>query len=242
MQLHHANTLAERTETLADHGSGEVATSPVTFDQSDFTTSDRDEILALLAPSGQSIPTTWLVLAALAGGFGLGWAGAWYGPAAPLDPTAQVETASRRMPDTTAGGKAEGLRQIASGSRTAPALGQPSTVVASVAPKPLARWSDGAQSAEFSSRRSPTIQADVTVTGSIEPRAPLTPSPDTTPTTIEGWTILDVRGGTAVLAGPAGVRMGMRGDTVLGIGRIDSIVRWGNRWIVATDSGLITTP
>lgn len=73
MQLHHANTLAERTETLADHGSGEVATSPVTFDQSDFTTSDRDEILALLAPSGQSIPTTWLVLAALAGA--LDWAG-----------------------------------------------------------------------------------------------------------------------------------------------------------------------
>jgi hypothetical protein len=36
--------------------------------------------------------------------------------------------------------------------------------------------------------------------------------------------------------------MAMRGDTVPGIGRIDSIVRWGNRWIVATDGGLIATP
>jgi hypothetical protein len=35
--------------------------------------------------------------------------------------------------------------------------------------------------------------------------------------------------------------MATRGDTVPGIGRIDSIVCWGNRWIVATASGLIAT-
>ena len=34
----------------------------------------------------------------------------------------------------------------------------------------------------------------------------------------------------------------MAGDTVPGVGRIDSIVRWGNRWIVAADNGLIATP
>jgi hypothetical protein len=33
-----------------------------------------------------------------------------------------------------------------------------------------------------------------------------------------------------------------RGDTVPGIGRIDSIVRWGSLWIVATANGLIATP
>ena len=65
--------------------------------------------------------------------------------------------------------------------------------------------------------------------------------PETKPTTIEGWTVLDVRGGTAVLEGPDGVRTAARGDTVPGIGRIDSIVRWGNRWIVATANGLIAT-
>jgi hypothetical protein len=32
-----------------------------------------------------------------------------------------------------------------------------------------------------------------------------------------------------------------RGDTVPGVGTVDSIVRWGNRWIVVTSSGLIAT-
>ena len=68
------------------------------------------------------------------------------------------------------------------------------------------------------------------------------PAPETRPTTIEGWTVLDVRGGTATLQGPDGVRTVTSGDTVPGIGRIDSIVRWGNRWIVATANGLIATP
>ena len=31
----------------------------------------------------------------------------------------------------------------------------------------------------------------------------------------------------------------MRGDTVPGVGRIDLVVRWGNRWVVSTTSGLI---
>jgi hypothetical protein len=68
-----------------------------------------------------------------------------------------------------------------------------------------------------------------------------TPVPETRPTTIEGWTIREVNGGTAVLEGPNGVWKAMRGDTVPGVGKIDSIVRWGNRWIVATSRGLVST-
>ena len=56
-----------------------------------------------------------------------------------------------------------------------------------------------------------------------------------------GWTIREVSGGTAVLVGPNGVWNATRGDTVPGVGKIDSIVRWGNRWIVATSRGLIST-
>jgi hypothetical protein len=82
----------------------------------------------------------------------------------------------------------------------------------------------------------------MTLTASIAPRGSIMPAPETRPTTIEGWTVLDVRGGTAVLGGPDGIRMATRGDIVPGIGRIDSIVRWGNRWIVATDGGLIAAP
>jgi hypothetical protein len=69
----------------------------------------------------------------------------------------------------------------------------------------------------------------------------LTPTPDTRPMTIEGWTVRQVSGGTAVLEGPGGVFTATLGDTVPGVGRIDSIVLWGGRWIVATTKGLITT-
>ena len=66
--------------------------------------------------------------------------------------------------------------------------------------------------------------------------------PETRPTTIEGWMVRDVIGGAAVLEGPGGVWSVTRGDTVPGVGTVDSIVRWGNRWIVATSGGLISTP
>jgi hypothetical protein len=67
------------------------------------------------------------------------------------------------------------------------------------------------------------------------------PVPETRPTTIEGWTVREVAGATVVLEGPDGTWRAARGDTVPGVGRVDSIVRWGNRWIVATTRGLIST-
>jgi hypothetical protein len=70
---------------------------------------------------------------------------------------------------------------------------------------------------------------------------PTTPVPETRPTTIDGWVVREVVGGTAVLQGPDGVWRAKAGDTVPGVGRVDSIVRWGSRWIVATSRGLIST-
>jgi len=70
----------------------------------------------------------------------------------------------------------------------------------------------------------------------------LTPTPETRPTTIEGWTLREVVNGTAVIEGPNGVWKVTPGEMVPGVGRVDSIVRWGNRLIVATSSGLISTP
>jgi hypothetical protein len=75
-----------------------------------------------------------------------------------------------------------------------------------------------------------------------QPRAKLTPWPDTRPTTIAGWTLREVDNGGAVVQGPNGVWRVTRGDTVPGVGKVESIVRWGNRWLVATSSGLISTP
>ena len=70
---------------------------------------------------------------------------------------------------------------------------------------------------------------------------PLAPVPETKPTTIPGWVIREADGTSAVLEGPTGIQKVSRGDTVPQVGRIDSIMRWGNRWIVATSSGLIST-
>lgn len=69
----------------------------------------------------------------------------------------------------------------------------------------------------------------------------LAPMPETKPGTIEGWTVRDVIGGSAVLEGPDGISRAAVGDTVPGLGKVDSIVLWGNRWIVATSRGLIST-
>jgi hypothetical protein len=70
----------------------------------------------------------------------------------------------------------------------------------------------------------------------------LVPVPETRPTTIKGWTVRNVVNGIATLEGPGGTWKAARGDTLPGLGKVDSIVMWGNRWIVATSKGLITTP
>jgi hypothetical protein len=68
------------------------------------------------------------------------------------------------------------------------------------------------------------------------------PVPETPPGTIEGWTVREVVNGTAVLEGPDGVWRAAAGGTVPSLGRVESVLRWGNRWIVATSSGLVSTP
>jgi hypothetical protein len=68
------------------------------------------------------------------------------------------------------------------------------------------------------------------------------PFPETRPETLAGWTVREVFGGTAILDGPERSFKAARGDIVPGVGRLESIVRWGDRWIVATESGLISSP
>jgi hypothetical protein len=95
----------------------------------------------------------------------------------------------------------------------------------------------------------PTLQQRTTAlgTGASESRSKssqrrLTPAPETRPATIDGWTVRGVYGETVVLAGADRVWTVKPGDYVPGVGRIDSITRWGSRWIVVTASGLISTP
>jgi hypothetical protein len=76
----------------------------------------------------------------------------------------------------------------------------------------------------------------------LQSRAKLTPWPETKPKTIAGWTLREISNGTAVLEGPNGIWRAVQGDTVPGVGKVESMVRWGSRLIVATSSGLISTP
>jgi hypothetical protein len=243
MQFHQANTL-EKYGLAEEAAASHAPTQPASMYPWDFLSPNRDEVLALLRP-GDRKRTIWLVAGALVAGFGLGWAGGfgWYGSAdmAGRNPITQTETFSRRPPEIKSGGKTEGARKTAStpGLQTPPGVSAVSAAGASLSVKPQATSPAGGRlSADPSSTAAPAIQANMTLTE----RGSMVPAAETRPTTIEGWTVLDVRGGVAVLEGPDGVRMATRGDTVPGIGRIDSIVRWGNRWIVATASGLIATP
>jgi hypothetical protein len=62
------------------------------------------------------------------------------------------------------------------------------------------------------------------VTAPNKPKTQPTPFPETRPTTVEGWVIRDVGNGRVVLQGPNGVWKVAQGDTVPGLGRVDSIV------------------
>jgi hypothetical protein len=60
------------------------------------------------------------------------------------------------------------------------------------------------------------------------------------PLVIKQWRVREVLNGTALLEGPGGLIGVSRGEMVPGIGRVESIVRSGNRWVVATSKGVIT--
>jgi hypothetical protein len=195
----------------------QLATGPDSTHSWDFVSPDQAQVLALLKPSGDRKRTIALVGGALIAGLGLGWVCC--ANIATFTSITQIETPSRRVPEIKSSGKNDAARRAASAS---------SAGAKTEAAPPNPRFSVDPAGTQANT---PSIA-----------REPMAPVAETKPTTIEGWMVLEVRGGTAVLEGPDGVRTAARGDTVPGIGRIDSIVRWGNRWIVATASGLIATP
>jgi hypothetical protein len=127
------------------------------------------------------------------------------------------------------------VREVA---RNAPADALQNPNISAVSTKPLST----APLPRLASKES-TVAPRAAPTGStVKEARKLTPTPETRPTTIEGWTLREVVNGTAVIEGPNGVWRVTPGQTVPGIGRVDSIVRWGNRLVVATSRGLISTP
>jgi hypothetical protein len=234
MQIQQPSSFGD-SGSVGDAAGSRLPPPPESMDSSDYLSPIREEALQLLKPDVRQARILCLaVTGALAVGFGLGWAGSssWYGVPTVVasNPIAQKDTSSRRT---------ELKANKIEGGRKQMALGAP------IANPPKAQsLPTGALSRPDveSSRTATAVSSPDLTTASIPVRDPLSPAPETRPTTIEGWIVRDVRGGTAVLEGPDGIRTAMVGDIVPGVGRIDSIVRWGNRWIVATANGLIATP
>lgn len=203
-------------------------------DLSDSLRPIQDDTLQLLRPNAGPVHVLCFAVAgALALGFGLGWTSGsiWYGTPTVVASIARPNASSSRS-EMKSAPRTEGARKqaaLGTGPNSSPKA--PNLSTGSVL------RSDGQTSRTAAISLPPDLP-----TGSISAREPLYPVPETRPATIAGWTVRDVRGGTAVLEGPDGIRSAMVGDTVPGVGQIESIVRWGNRWIVATANGLIATP
>jgi hypothetical protein len=222
---------------------------------SEVAVADRDEFVAT-APSivirafRPAVVTAGLVVA-----LALGWAGGWgsyhaFAPAPaslPLDRTSLADCALASAPDSGCGAAksdreaaqaAAPLQKAAVPAANGAGRGQePARAASQKAAPPPTRDAATPQQAAASPETTASLSRERT---RMSPRP--VPVPETRPTTIEGWTVREVVGGTVVLEGPDGVWRAARGETVPGVGRVDSIVRWGNRWIVATSRGLISTP
>jgi hypothetical protein len=89
-------------------------------------------------------------------------------------------------------------------------------------------------------RRADTAPAKE-ATASVPAAQPVAATP-AQPAVVDGWIVRDVYRGTALIQGR---RMGLvevgPGDTVPGVGRIESIKKQDGRWVVVTSKGLITS-
>jgi len=218
----------EPLEDAAMRQLGETPTHPAIICPLDLSSRSRDDVLISPDGDGRGRHNARLIAGAFVAAFGLGWAGGanWHRFSdidAAFSPATQKVTYLRRTPDaeTKSAAKTDGLVRKA----------------------PATTGSLGTPVAAASSRAAAVVQPSTSPSGaSVPPREMMVAVPETRPTTIEGWTVREVRGATAILEGPDGVWTVTRGDILPGVGRVDSIVRWGNLWIVATANGLIATP
>jgi hypothetical protein len=234
-----ARTAVDSCEGLPPIGEIGVAApeAPSASDQ-EINIGDWDRIALSIAPPSrleQRLPAiiTGALLSALCLGLGLGWI-VKSKAVFPSDTTASIPLKPLDSSACTADPRSEtGCVLPKADRRALPSslTGVPSATKA------------GSQITNAISPAAKQTKATPRPTPTDRPRAsgPTAPVPETRPTTIEGWTVRTVDGGTAVLEGPTGTWRAARGDTVPGVGKVDSIVRWGNHWIVATSKGLIST-
>jgi hypothetical protein len=193
------------------------------------------------ATAETALPAQWLQLAILSGalavGLCLGWIGGsmsarFFAPAPGLAPMQQAEA-----PGCAREGGCAALKTDREPMASPTKIAGPRARIVN-RERELAR---GTQEASAGANRDVATTNSISTQERAKTASRFAAVPETRPTTIEGWSIREVVGGTAVLQGPTGVFRVTQGDTVPGVGRVDSIVRWGSRWIIATTRGLIST-
>jgi hypothetical protein len=100
-----------------------------------------------------------------------------------------------------------------------------------------------ARRADTSERPDPRSAVSNDATGSIQATA-LVPSPVSVVQAaiipvVDGWVLRNVYGGSALVEGRPGLIQVMPGDSLPGVGRVETIKREDGRWVVVTTRGLI---
>jgi hypothetical protein len=207
---------------------------------------DHDDRIVVETDSSERQCVRWTkLLIVLAAACAVGWAGLvgahrfLWSDAAWSPPPAQGPNASAGIATSNKGPRLETppkiVRPTPLRAPAGPSLRSPTRIAHAKPSRPV-------PPAPSASSYAPAAPAPAASATQPPVETPLVPVPETRPTTIDGWVLREVVNGTAVLEGPDGLWRVKRGDTVPGAGQVVDIFAWGNRMIVATDKGLITTP
>jgi hypothetical protein len=73
------------------------------------------------------------------------------------------------------------------------------------------------------------------------PSPPVSTASSETDSVVDGWVLRNVSGGSALVEGRPGLIQVMPGDSLPGVGRVETIKREDGRWVVVTARGLIVS-
>jgi hypothetical protein len=207
-----------------------VSPSPKCSLEHNIRLDDRDKITPSISPTLTQATRAVTIAGILLMTLALGWIGGWSSHHLLWQSGSVVQKGNPSAP--TFGPET----QTAPPQKEDRHLVQTAAKIGKIASKP-GRFSHRRDSTQSIAQASAPTKSD-TIDDRVRPIGPI---PETRPTTVEGWTLRQVVKGVAELEGPDGVWKAAPGDVVPGLGRVESIVLWGSRWIVATSRGLITT-
>jgi hypothetical protein len=225
--------LAAEFAHFDDHGSLRTRSS-------DWLREIIDRFLILITSVS---PRSWLIAGASIAIFGLGWAaGSAFGSGPNLSATPLTQRIDAAVQDVRDSGV------IKNGAAPSPTVAESNAKLSASAANPREKSPDTDQTQALlegtiprNARKGAPKSGPHLARIDSDPSPRHSPAPETKPTTIPGWSVRSVNGDRAVLVSPDRVWTVKRGDTVPGVGRINTIVRWGDNWIVVTGSGLIST-